>query len=63
MLEGPDGYLYALFREAVVRIDPETRAHEAIARSDVPITTGIALLQNRLYFGCGPQLYSCSIDT
>ena len=59
---GPAGNLYALFREAVVRIEPGTRTHTAIAHPPAPITTGIAICDNRLYFGCGPRLFSCPIE-
>jgi len=58
---GPDGLLYALFRNAVVRIDPATYEHEAISSPSAPITSGIAILDGRLYFGCGPRLFSCSL--
>lgn len=62
MAIGPDGMIYALFRNAVVRSDPGSLAHRAIARPDAPITSGIAILGNRLYFGSGPRLLSCAID-
>ncbi|MBT4141498.1 MAG: hypothetical protein HOE48_26570 [Candidatus Latescibacteria bacterium] len=62
MIVGPDDNIYALFREAVVRIDPGTRAHTAIARPPVQITSGIAICNNRLYFGCISRLFSCAID-
>jgi len=58
---GPDGKLYALFRGAVVRIDPKTLAHQEIARPAVAITSGIAILDGRLYFGSGPRLFSCDL--
>lgn len=61
MTVGPDGHIYAIFRQAVVRIEPGTRTHTAIARSEAPITSGIAIVDNRLYFGCGPRLFSCAI--
>ena len=62
MAIGPDGMIYALFRGAVVRIEPGTYAHREIARPDAAITSGIAILGKRLYFGCGPRLYSCALD-
>lgn len=62
MIVGPDGNIYALFREAVVRIEPGTCAHSAIARPKMQITTGIAICDNRLFFGCGSRLFSCRID-
>lgn len=63
MTIGPDGNIYALFRDAVVRIEPGTLVHRAVARPGVAITSGIAILGDRLYFGCGPRLYSCALDT
>jgi hypothetical protein len=62
MTFGPDGNIYALFREAVVCIDPRTLAHRAVARPEARITAGIAILKGRLYFGCGPRLCSCDLD-
>jgi len=62
MTNGPDGAIYALFRNAVVRIEPGTREHKAIAWPKAPITSGIAILDGRLYFGCGPTLCSCSLQ-
>lgn len=61
MVFGPDGNIYALFREAIVRIDPTTRRHEAVSRPGTTITAGLAILDGRLYFASGPRLYSCSI--
>jgi hypothetical protein len=62
MAFGPDGGIYALFREAVVRIDPERLSHREVARPDVPITSGIAIVRGRLYFGSGPRLLSCEVE-
>lgn len=62
MIAAPDGNLYALFRNAVVRIEPGTFRHAAIARPRATITSGIAILDNRLYFGCGPRLFSCALE-
>jgi hypothetical protein len=61
MTIGPDGNVYALFTEAVVRINPETLEHREIARPNVKITSGIAIVGNRLYFGSGPRLFSCAL--
>lgn len=61
MVFGPDGKIYALFRGAAVRIEPQTYTHEAVARPPVAITSGIAILDGRLYFGCGPRLFSCDL--
>ena len=61
MTIGPYGKIYALFREAVVRIEPGTLTHQEIARPNVSITSGIAIVGGRLYFGSGPRLLSCDL--
>jgi len=58
MAFGPDGDIYVLFREAIARFDPKTFAHREIARPGVPITAGIVIHDNRLYFAAGPRLMS-----
>jgi hypothetical protein len=60
MAVGPDGGIYALFRAAIVRIEPGTFAHREIARSPREITAGIVIHDKRLYFACGSHL--CSYD-
>lgn len=62
MTIGSDGKIYALFREAVVRIDPGTLSHHEVARPNLPITAGIAIVKGRLYFGSGPRLLSCKLE-
>ncbi|MDA0746949.1 MAG: hypothetical protein O2954_10550, partial [bacterium] len=62
MTIGPDGGVYALFREAIVRIEPGTFEHREIARPDIPVTSGIAIVGGRLYFGSGPRLFSCALN-
>ncbi len=61
MTVAPDGMIYALFRTAVVRIEPGTCAHRGISFPTVPITSGLAILDGRLYFGSGPRLLSCAL--
>ncbi len=58
MTLGPDGSIYALFRQAIVRIEPGTFAHAKLADSPVGIGAGIALVDGRLYFGSGSRLWS-----
>lgn len=62
MTLGPDGNIYALFRDAIVCIDPKTLLHKEISRPDVPVTSGIAIVGDRLYFGSGPRLLSCALN-
>lgn len=59
---GPGGVLYALLRNAICRIDPESLRPAVIARPPVPITAGMAILQGRLYFGSGSHLWSYSLE-
>ena len=54
----PEGQIYALFRDAIVEVDPKTRTHREVVRPGVPITTGIAITGGRIYFASGPRLYS-----
>jgi len=63
LINGPDGFVYALFKSAVVQIDPKTLKHRAISRPPEPISAGIAISGNQLYFACGAKLFSCSLDT
>ncbi len=58
---GPDGNIYALFKKAVVRIEPGTFKHEKIADTPVEVDIGAVLLGGRLYFASGPSLWSYEI--
>ena len=63
MALGPDGAIYALFRDAIARIEPGGFEHREVLRPGVAITTGIAIQGNRLYFASGPRLYSYDLGT
>lgn len=56
-----DGKIYCLFRHAIVRIDPETFAHEKLASTPVDANIGVALHDGRLYFSSGSRLWSYGI--
>ncbi len=58
MAIGPDGAIYALFREAIARIEPGTFEHAEVVRPGPSITAGIAVANGRLYFACGSRLFS-----
>ncbi len=58
---GPNGVIYALFREAVVRIEPGTFAHRKLADTPVEVNCGVALHRGRLYFTSGSHLWSYTI--
>jgi hypothetical protein len=62
MAIGPDGGIYALFRQAIVRIEPGTFAHREITRPGREITAGIVIHKNRLYFACGSHLFSYALN-
>jgi len=55
---GDDGMLYILRTGGIVRMNPQTLEHELIARSPMPISAGIALLDGRLYFASETELWS-----
>lgn len=62
MIVAPDGNIYAVFHQAVVRIEPGTFRHRAIFNTAENITAGIAIQEGRLYFACGPRLFSCALN-
>ncbi len=61
MALAPDGMIYVLFRNAIVQIEPGTFAHREMVRTEDPISTGIAIVEGRLYFASGPRLWSYTI--
>ncbi len=62
MAVGPDGGIYVLFRDAIARFDPESFEHREVARPGVPISTGIAIADGRLYFASGTRLLSYDLQ-
>ena len=62
MVIGPDGAIYVLFREAVARIEPGSFEHREVVRPGPTITTGITIADGRLYFACGPRLFSYDLS-
>ena len=57
----PDGNLYALFHNAIVRITPGTFEVEKIADAPGFINAGIAILEGRLYFAIDSHLWSLKL--
>ncbi len=57
MRRAEDGHLYILFSESIVRLTPGTFDHVAI-RTPRPVTGGIVLTADRIYFSSGPSLWS-----
>ncbi len=59
--EGEDGYLYAIFREMIVRITPGTFEHEKLADTPAPATAGGAQVGGRLYFAARSRVWSYEV--
>lgn len=62
MTLGPDGAIYALFREAIARIEPGTFEHREVVRPGVTITAGVTISDGRIYFASGPRLLSYDLS-
>lgn len=60
---GLDGQLYALLRQGIFTLDPNRFTATLLAAPPVPITSGMAILQGRLYFGSGSHLWSYTLPT
>lgn len=58
---GPDGRLYGFASEAIFVIDPKESQISLLAKSPVPITSGMAMLGRKIYFGSGVNLYEFEI--
>ena len=59
---GPEGEVYLLFVKGIARIDPTDFGIAMVAQSPVPISAGGDLLDGRIYFASGPNLYSFALD-
>ncbi len=62
MAVGPDGAIYALFREAIARIEPGTFEHREVVRPGTNISAGITIADGRLYFASGSHLMSYELE-
>ena len=58
---GPDLRLYGLAREAIFFIDPRNDQISLVAHPSVPISSGMAILGQKIYFGSGANLYEFEI--
>ncbi len=52
------GQIHVLFRDAIVRINPDTFEHEKLVDTPVPVNIGVVLHEQRLYFTSGSELWS-----
>ncbi|NLF16383.1 MAG: hypothetical protein GX595_03890 [Lentisphaerae bacterium] len=61
MALGPDGRIYVVFVNAIVRLTPGTYAHEKVGDLPVSASAGVALVKGRLYFTTGSRLCSYAL--
>ncbi len=55
---GPDDRIYALFRNAIVRIEPGTFEHKLLGTPPVNANAGIVIHKRRLYFTHSSEVWS-----
>lgn len=58
---GPEGKLYGLAREAIFSIDPQNDRISLVAKPPVPISSGMAMHDRKIYFGSGAHLWELEI--
>jgi outer membrane protein assembly factor BamB len=58
---GPEGKLYGLSKEAIFFIDPKDDRISLLAKPPVPITTGMAILGRKIYYGSDANLFEFEI--
>ena len=58
---GPDLKLYGLAREVIFSIDPKNDRVSSVANPSSPIHSGMAILNNKIYFGSGANLWEFEI--
>jgi outer membrane protein assembly factor BamB len=58
---GPGGKLYGLAKEAIFAIDPKDDQVSFVAKPSVPISSGMAMLGRKIYFGSGANLWEFEI--
>ncbi|MGI5819246.1 MAG: hypothetical protein ACOX9R_14250 [Armatimonadota bacterium] len=58
---GDDGFLYAMLRNAIVRITPGSFECEKLADTEAPATAGGALVGERVYYASGSRVWSYEI--
>ncbi len=61
MERGPDGNIYVIFSEAILKIAPGSFEVEKIADTPASPTAGIAVVGGRVYFAIGSHLWSAKL--
>lgn len=57
MTKGPDGKVYVIFRDCIVRFDPKTFKHEKVADTPTVAHVGIAMADDVLFFSSGGDVW------
>jgi hypothetical protein len=58
---GPGGRLYGLAKEAIFAIDPKDDQVSLVSKPSVPISSGMAMLGRKIYFGSDANLWEFEI--
>jgi outer membrane protein assembly factor BamB len=58
---GPEGKFYGLSKEAIFFIDPKDDRVSLLAKPPVPITSGMAILGRKIYYGSDANLFEFEI--
>ena len=58
---GPDGVVYGVLGQAVFRVEPADHRITVLAKPPVPITAGLAITGDRLYFASKANVWSCRL--
>jgi len=60
---GPNGKIYGLAKEAIFTIDPKNDHVSLLAKPSIPITSGMAIVGQKIYFGSDANLYEYEIPS
>jgi outer membrane protein assembly factor BamB len=62
MGSGLDGTIYVLLTNAILKFKPASQQVEKVADPPKPISAGVAVQGDRLYFTIGSHLWSCRVE-
>jgi hypothetical protein len=58
---GPDGIIYGVLSHTVFRVEPTDHRITVIAQTPVPVTAGLAIIGNQLYFASQARIWRCQL--
>jgi hypothetical protein len=61
LARGPDGIIYGALSHTVFRVEPTDHRITAIAQTPVPVTAGLAIIGNQLYFASQARIWRCQL--